>query len=64
MSNTVNIQIRAAYYAGMLCPYCHARSLKGHESNGHSGDAASYLCVNCREQWDACEYVDMLEDEQ
>ena len=41
------------YYAGILCPYCHASSDQGHESNGFTGDRASYLCRECHEQWDA-----------
>lgn len=58
----VKVAIQASHYAGLVCPYCHARSAKGHESNGFSGDAASYLCGTCNEQWDACNYTDLLDD--
>jgi transposase-like protein len=45
-----------SYYIGTVCPCCHASSEKGHESNGFTGDRASYLCRECHEQWDAESY--------
>ena len=53
METTVEEKIRLEHYHGAVCPYCHARAVPAHESNGFEGWRASYLCGDCREQWDA-----------
>ena len=57
METTVEEKVKLEHYLGRVCPYCHARAVRGHEDNGLRGWERAYLCGNCREQWDAENYT-------